>query len=67
MILKNPPQVFFSGGKLTKPIGCPNDYAKNRDAGEFSNESIMIQTSPVSASQNSSNMEHKRIGAKVSS
>ena len=27
----------------------------------------MIQTSPVSASQNSSNIEHKRIGAKVSS
>ena len=67
MILKNPPQVFFSGGKMNKQIGAPNDYAKNKEAGEFPNESITISASPVNASQSSTNMENKRVGAKVSS
>ena len=52
---------------MNKQIGAPNDYAKNKEAGEFPNESITISASPVNASQSSTNMENKRIGAKVSS
>lgn len=36
MILKIPPQVFYSGKEaLTKVIGSPEDYVKNRASGNF--------------------------------
>ena len=35
MILKSPPQVFFTGGVLTSAIGSPEDYIKNKSSGNF--------------------------------
>ena len=35
MILKNPPQVFCTGGALSQVIGAPQDYSKNRDSSHF--------------------------------
>ena len=35
MILKHPPEVFFTGGVLTKAIGAPEDYVKNKENGFF--------------------------------
>ena len=35
MVLKQPPQVFYTGGALTQAIGCPEDYGKNEKNGNF--------------------------------
>ena len=35
MILKGPPQIFYTGGVLTQEIGSPEDYVKNKNNGNF--------------------------------
>ena len=35
MVLKFPPQVFYTGEALTQVIGSPEDYAKNKTNGNF--------------------------------
>ena len=42
MILKNPPQVFYTGGVLTEAIGAPEDFVKNKDSGNFPDINLRI-------------------------
>jgi hypothetical protein len=35
MVLKSPPQIFYTDGTISNVIGSPEDFHKNRDSGKF--------------------------------
>ena len=42
MILKKPPQIFYTGDVLTDYIGDPQTYEKNKESGNFPDDVNLV-------------------------
>ena len=42
MILKKPPNIFYTGDVLTDYIGNPQTYEKNKESGKFPNDIDLV-------------------------